>query len=90
MSDIESAIYILEKAIKREKKYGYGGICWEMDTMNYTPNIRNLIIRYVKQRYYKVVVFMEQEQGREIGYNYNGAYVGDLLSFDFESSPEKN
>lgn len=68
----------LEKAIKKEKQDGYGGICFQLEPYPEFED-KNIILSMIdtlKTKYKMVEYFWS-------GYNPNGAFVGKLLSVDW-------
>ena len=73
----------LLKAITKEKRGGYGAICYDIPK-KLSENERKSVIEYVKKNYIKVEVFGDAEDGRLAGYNHKGCYIGDVLYFGWE------
>ena len=78
--EVQDCIDSIEYDIEGERNDGYGGVCISMEDypeILSNKNFLNEVISYVLENYTNVR-FFENE------YNDNGAYVGKLLSFDFE------
>ena len=73
----------LLKAITKEKRGGYGGICYDIPK-ELSQIERQSIIEYVNKTYTDVDVYGDEKDGRLAGYNHKGCYVGDCLSFSWK------
>ena len=72
----------LLRRIKKEKNAGYGGL--DLDLSVYLYEERLEVIRYIKYNFTNVILYMEEEDGRQQGYNWYNAWVGDYITFNFE------
>ena len=80
------AIMNLEKAIKKERRGKFGGMCYELDVLDINEKDRVMLIDYIKQnrdnkRFCNVIVSREASPQY---HNACGLDVGDMISFDWE------
>jgi hypothetical protein len=85
---MERIIRHLFECIMEQKEEGYGGLCFELDEeLDEEDNVDNVVttLKQILTAYgaTNIRYLGDEEEGRMRFHNFKGAFVGNLLCFDF-------